>query len=221
MRICHRSRIIYFSIPKTGSESVRSLLDDINEEKIVTFPEINSRNQFYSHMRPHEVQTVFLKKGWDFEKYFKIATVRNPWSRLASLYKMVCRNRGDQWQGAFSDWIQTLDPTGRSTSHMPEKWYAHGTMSMINFLSDPEGQLLADQVFRVEDQSEALYETVATHVGEDVTEQGLAHTNKADHPYDWQKMYSPQDRGKVAELYADDIERFGYAFELCVNLGDG
>lgn len=213
MRISHRFRLVYFSIPKTGSESVRALLDPVSDEKIVTFPDVDERTPFHSHMRPYDVRTVFCKKGWEFDAYLKIATVRNPWARLASLYRMMCRNRGDQWKGTFSDWIQTLDPTGRSTSHMPEKWYAHGTMSMTNFLSDPEGQLLVDQVFRVEDQSAALSEMIATRVGEDLVEQGLAHRNKAEHPYNWQTMYSVQDQNRVADLYSDDVERFGYAFE--------
>jgi len=191
---------------------VRSLLDDINEEKIVTFPEINSRNQFYSHMRPHEVQTVFLKKGWDFEKYFKIATVRNPWSRLASLYKMVCRNNKNERQTSFSAWIETVDPSGQSTSNIPEKWYAHGLMSMTNFISSPEGRCMVDEVFRIEDQKDALCRKIAALTGGQMAQQDLIHINKAHQPYDWREMYSLKDRERVAELYADDINNFGYFF---------
>lgn len=214
MRISNRFHLIYFSIPKTGSEAVRSFLDPVSEEKIVKFPDVDAITPFHSHMRPFEAARVFGEKGWTFDAYFRIATVRNPWSRLASLYKMVCRNRGEQWAGSFSDWIQTLDPTGRSTSHMPEKWYAHGTMSMTRFLSDLEGRIMVDQVFRIEDQIDAMHHVIKERVGAHHLQHPVGHKNKADQPYDWRSMYTVRDRKSIAELYSDDIERFGYTFDM-------
>lgn len=88
-----------------------------------------------------------MGKGWNFDGYYKFATVRNPLARLASLYNMTRRNWGEQWDVSFSEWIKSLDPTGRSTSNMSEKWYAHGTMSMVKFLSGQNGNILVDTVF--------------------------------------------------------------------------
>ena len=193
---------------------MRVLLDSISEEKIVTFPEVDSRNQFYSHMRPCEAQIVFLQKGWDFDKYFKIVTVRNPWARLASLYKMVCRNHKQEWQSSFSEWIGSIDPSGHTTSNMPEKWYAHGVMSMTRFISSPEGRCMVNQVFKIEDQRNILCRTIAERTGTEIAQQGLAHTNKSPKPYDWRIMYSLNDRKQVAEMYADDIKNFGYSFDI-------
>jgi len=213
MRISHEFKLIYFSIPKTGSEAIRSLLDPVSEEDIVTFPDVCEMTPFHSHMRPYDTRHVFASRGWPFERYLRFATVRNPWARLASLYKMVCRNCGDQWGGSFSDWVQKLDPTGLSTANMPAKWYAHGTMSMTTFLSDPEGRSLVDQVYRVEDQTEVLHDMITARVGADRVEQRVEHKNKAERPYDWRSMYSTDSRDRIAELYADDIGRFGYTFD--------
>jgi len=212
MRISHKSHLIYFSIPKTGSESVREFLDPISEEKIVHFTEISESTPFYSHMRPCEVKNVFFKKGWNFDVYMRVATVRNPWARLASLYKMMCRNWGDRWQGTFAEWVYGLDPTGRSTNHMPEKWYAHGLMSMTNFLSDKNGELMVDRIFRIEDQTTDFHTLLITRAGAPLNEQRLMHTNQAEQSYEWQTMYSKETQAHVAELYADDIARFGYTF---------
>lgn len=213
MRISHDYKIIYYSIPKTGSETVRSFLDPVSDEGIVKFPEVDDTTPFYSHMRPFAVRKIFLGKGWNFDGYYKFATVRNPWARLASLYNMTRRNWGEQWDVSFSEWIKSLDPTGRSTSNMSEKWYAHGAMSMVKFLSDQNGNLLVDRVFRIEDEAEALYTDIHARVGLDRVQRGLGHRNRASKPYDWRSMYSLADRKEVLERYSDDIEYFGYSYE--------
>jgi hypothetical protein len=213
MRISHTLRIVYFSIPKTGSETIRNLLDPVSDEEIVRFPEINEKAPFYSHMRPCAARNTFNHKGWDFNDYHRFATVRNPWARLASLYKMTCRNWGQQWNISFSKWIEALDPSGHSTADMPEKWYAHGTMSMVKFLSDQNGNLLVNRVFRIEDQAEALYTDICARVGLVRIQHGLGHKNRASRPYDWRAMYSLADRRIISDLYADDIEHFGYSYE--------
>lgn len=212
MQINHKSRFIYFSIPKTGSESVRKLLSPIGEENIVHFPQITNNRPFYSHMRPVEVQSVFSKRGLNFEAYSSVATVRNPWARLASLYHMTCRNWGDRWQVSFEDWVENLDPTGRSTADMPEKWYAHGTMSMSQFLSNNDGCLLVNKIYRIEDQGDALYRMLAARFNGHILRDAIPHRNKADKTYNWRTMYSRRTQKIVAILYADDIERFEYNF---------
>ena len=113
----------------------------------------------------------------------------------------------------FSEWISSLDPSGQSTSDMPAKWYAHGTMSMTRFMSGPDGRLMVDEIFRIEDQRDALCRKISALTEGKVAEHDLSHTNKARQPYDWRDMYSSSAREMVAELYADDIRNFGYSFD--------
>jgi hypothetical protein len=90
MRISHKYKFIFFANPKTGSETVRKILDpyaDIRPE--YDFPIVSSSNPYYSHMPPIELKKVFLTKGLNFEEYFKFTMVRNPWARLVSLYEMI------------------------------------------------------------------------------------------------------------------------------------
>lgn len=217
MRISHNARLIYYAIPKTASQAVRTLLDPISDEPVVTYRNITAETPFYSHMRPCEAEAALRVQGRDFSGYFRFATVRNPWARLASLYKMATRNKAFQRPGAdFSDWLQTLDPSGAAYADMSEKWYAHGAMSMTTFLSDPQDGLLVDQVFRIEDQTGALQDALArqtARIGQ-ANQIGprLEQVNAAPRSYDWRQMYSNRDRQLVAERYADDIAGFGYAF---------
>ncbi len=55
MRISHRHRFVFFSNPKTGSESVRSLLDPYSDICGVPMWEMTAENPFYSHISPREV----------------------------------------------------------------------------------------------------------------------------------------------------------------------
>jgi len=212
MRISHKFQFIYFSIPKTGSESIRKFLDPISDQKIVQFPEIDNNNPYYSHMRPCEIQSVFQSRDLNYNLYTRLATVRNPWARIASLYKMTQRNWGDQLRLSFSEWIHTLDPTGNSTAHMPEKWYAHGVMSMKHFLTDQKGQIMVDKVFRIEDQTDELFEAFSLMTSGRFLNQKLFHMNKADQAYDWRSMYCQEAKKRVGDLYAEDIDLFKYMF---------
>src|SRR5690606_27928408 len=89
MQISHRYKFIFFSFPKTGSESVRELLDPYSDIRGIPYWNISEENPFYSHISPAEVKAIFQKNGWDYDEYFKFTFVRNPWARLVSLYNMI------------------------------------------------------------------------------------------------------------------------------------
>lgn len=213
MRIVQSRRLIYFSIPKTASESVRDMLDPFADIPIVTYPKITRATPFYNHMRPAEALPALEARGVEVSGWLRLATVRNPWARLASLYHMAWRNRRFPDPDRFGDWLAGLDPSGAADRHRPEKWYAHGVMSMTAFLSDAQGRLLVDRVFRVEDQATALCATLSDRL-ETVEPLPLPRINQARQSYDWREMYDdPADRDRVARLYAEDIARFGYTFD--------
>ena len=89
MRISHKNKFIFFSNPKTGSESLREMLNPHSEIFDVPYKNTNSENPFYSHISPVEVQQIFFEKGLDFDSYYKIVCTRNPFNRLVSLYEMI------------------------------------------------------------------------------------------------------------------------------------
>lgn len=90
MRISHKYKFIFFANPKTGSETVRKILDPYSDIKSdFDYPKITTQNPFYSHMPPKEVKVLFQERELNFDKYYKFTLVRNPWSRLVSLYEMI------------------------------------------------------------------------------------------------------------------------------------
>lgn len=211
MRISHGKRFIYFSIPKTASESVRAFLDPHSDETVVKFDQTTPQNPFYSHMRPLEARDVFSARGYCFKDYFRFVTVRNPWARLASFYQMMNRNRAFRWTGTYAEWLTTLDPA-RPAGDMPQRWYAYGMMSVDAFVSDAAGKLLVDAAYRIEDELPRMCADLSERLGQRIDMAALGQVNRAPRSYDWRDMYGPEERALVARLYADEIEQFSYDF---------
>ena len=151
MRISHRYRFIFLASPKTGSESMRAFLDPLSDVAGRPILETTDACPFYVHMRAIEVQKAFLRLGWSFDQYYRFVFVRNPWIRLVSLYNMICRlNRG--FVPSFESWLRTSKPDGEGGGgRSPERWRRHGTYSLESFAGDENGNLLVDDVFRLED----------------------------------------------------------------------
>lgn len=143
-RISHKHKFIFFSFPKTGSESVRSILDPYSDIKAVTKSEITKENPFYSHITPNETKKIFESKGWNYNEYYKFTCVRNPYERLMSLYKMKYKTFD---QNSFSKWVRTLRPN----SKIRGDWYKNGIITFKNFISDPDGNVLVDEVIKLEE----------------------------------------------------------------------
>ena len=137
--------------------------------------------------------------------------MRNPWARLASFYRMMNRNRAFRWEGRFADWLATLDPA-RPKGDMPERWYAHGMMSVAAFTADESGRALIDAAYRIEDEPPRMCADLGKRLGRRHETAALGHVNRAPISYSWREMYGSIERDLVARLYADEIARFGYDF---------
>jgi hypothetical protein len=223
VRISHRFRFIFFSFPKTGSVSVRRALDPVSEIKSTREGLIPGRRAIRGedgqwlipgHIAPRDLRTVFEQEGWPFDDYFKFTFVRNPWSRLVSLYRMVQENR----PGAppFGEWLLQTKPGGEgaaTTDGLPYLWEQYGTYTLDNFVCDENGKRLVDQVFRLEDI--ALFPEAMRKRGIPLklTQKGTVPRSNNKPAVDLDAYYaSPAFRAVVAARYAKDIKEFGYSY---------
>lgn len=150
MRISHKHKFILFSFPKTGSESLREMLDLYSDVKDVSFNDVTLDNPFYSHISPREMKLLFEKFNWDFDSYTKIVCVRNPYNRLVSIYEMIYRNY--PIKPPFQLWLKTIRNDGKGGGGKPhEKWRQYGTYSLINFISSENNEILVDRIIKLED----------------------------------------------------------------------
>jgi hypothetical protein len=232
LRISHRYRFVFFSNPKTGSESVRLMLDEYSDIKCVRLSERTPDFPFYDHMTPLELRAEFDKRGWDFEGYYRFTFVRNPWARLVSVYAAIL-DRGlagrlrdtanllSRWTfgrdraadvAGFRRWVRTVETSGRGGGGKPHhRFRRKGTWSIAAFVGDGEGDELVNEVIRLEDAAERL-PALARQLGlPDPDRISLPHVNVHRHPR-YVSFYDDDTAGHVARLYADDIARFGYRF---------
>lgn len=211
MRISHRHRFIFFANPKTGSSSVRQMLDPYTDvfsvkNRFAVTPE----NPFYPHMRPIEARDFFRRFGWDFDRYRKFTFVRNPWARLVSLYEHI--RRVEPGIEPFSQWLDSIRPHGQGGGGEDgQRWRKYGTYSLKHFVEDETGRSLVDRVIRLENIDRDLLPYLRS-IGIPVSLSAeILHRNRGP-VVDYTGHYCEETAQRVAELYRDDIEHYGYRF---------
>lgn len=217
MIISHTHRFIFFSNPKTGSESVRALLAPLNEEPIGAWRDRTTQHPFYAHMSPAEAQLSFADKRWPFEAYRRITCVRNPYPRLVSLYRMIAevdgvwklRRRLGLGQTSFPRWLQEVQPDGSGGGgRMHQRWRRFGAWSARTWTTDTKGNRLVTDILRLEHldtELSALLADMNLPVHDPLPRKNIRP------PTDWTRWYSPHTRALVAGRYAWDLKRFDYS----------
>lgn len=137
-------------------------------------------------VRAHEPE-LWARATWKF------AFVRDPWDRMFSLY----------WHGG-------------GTATMPfDEWCVKNKhrRGAGDLLTDDDGELLVDTVYRFEDYASALLD-IEARVG--VTPPWPIHANRPNPlkpPGSCRHLYTPEARDRIAEISAWEIERYGYRWD--------
>ena len=174
-RISHKHKFIFFAFPKTGSESIRQILDPYSDIKAVHRSKITKDNPFYTHITPEETKQIFMKKGWNYDEYFKFVFVRNTYSRLFSLYNMKFKN---SVRPKFSDWVLTLHPHSKERGN----WFLNGQLAFIDFISEKDANgnitILVDEVMKLEEINNQLAKLLFKI---NIPQQAIPHINKGNY----------------------------------------
>lgn len=146
----------------------------------------------FNHMSARLARDAIGVEAW--RSYFKFAIERNPWDAVVSLYYWKYKDRPelpdfDTYVG--EEWIEQLANNRR--------------MYRIR------GRLVADRVLR--------YENLDTELAEVWEKLGLPGApdlprakGQARPTGHYRELYSPASRDRVAGVFADSIEAFGYDF---------
>lgn len=129
----------------------------------------------------------------------KFAVVRNPWDRMVSDYFWMTKNRSPRPK--FGDWLSAL-------ANSEHKKRFHSNIDKYTI----DGELVLDQYIRFENLQQDL-EVCLSQIG--LTPLGplpkLKGGLRPTGPY--RNFYDRSRRAIVAELFAAEIEFFGYSFE--------
>jgi chondroitin 4-sulfotransferase 11 len=198
--VSHRYRCVFIHIRKNaGSSIVNSFPADADDEAGCGYGTDGTFDPGWSSAR--------------YPGYLVFAVVRNPWSRFISGWKWLCRrdyegkgNLGAQYyrQTGLAQLLRELPGTLPKRSHDRR----HLLWSQLDMLTDLDGRFVADFVIRYENL-EADYKLLCDRIGK--ADSSLPHRNRGtNRPY-WH-YFDDESRSRLAELFSNDIERFGYKF---------
>lgn len=214
MRISQRHKFIFFAFPKTGSEAVRFVLNPLSDVRGQTAEDVSLRDGeliLPTHIGPREFAAFSRGHGLRFDGYFRFMFVRNPWSRLVSLYRML-RTKRPLFPMTFLEWLAIARPDGAGGVVLDEpdqRWLRYGAYSVDAF-AGPKERRLVDRVYRMEDMALAIA---------DLKQRGIAipfdhaPTRNTRGPVDLNEYYpTSAARDTVASRYAKDIAEFRYHY---------
>lgn len=216
MLISDARRIIFVHVPKTGGVSIEgALLQHCTDaRKLLPSGKSIGRHAPLGRILRNEPQAL---------GYWSFGFVRNPWARLLSWYSMI-----DQWNhrhGPASGKPQGTGRTGMKEGN--EMWHAAAAysdfnefvvrgidelprvgVSQLTYLRAPKFGKEVDFIGRTEQLATDLA-VVQRRLG--VTPEAPPHRNKSRHG-SYRDYYGDEARDKVADAFAEDIERFGYTY---------
>ncbi|MEW6745221.1 MAG: sulfotransferase family 2 domain-containing protein [Planctomycetota bacterium] len=205
MRISHRYKFVFVSIPRTGSTSVRNCLKPYSD----IFSCGDRFSPYYHHIWARDLKHHFQEQAWEWDSFFKFAFVRNPWDRLVSLYHFGKPDRKlrytwdlARWDPStalsFEDWIIALAQARQKPRFLRQ----------VDQITDANGMLLLDFVGRLENinrDAKKVFERIG--IREEVPV-----VNRTEHRH-YSEYYTGRALSLVQEFCRTDIEMFGYRFE--------
>ncbi len=211
MLISRSKKFLFIHIQKTAGRSFEAVLKD-------NIPDLENFMGTHDHALWAREQI-----GDEWQDYYKVAFVRNPWDRLVSWYTMIKEKGTLTWQKRifgkrrYNDLTQYVLANSNSFEEFLYKCTEtiddiDGKKSILynqlDYLTDEEGALIVDFVGRFEDLN-GDSNKVFQNLGLDKV--SLPHKNSSKHR-DYRTYYTEETREEVGRRYARDIEFFGYEF---------
>jgi hypothetical protein len=197
-------RTILVAVPKVGGNSLIDAIYGTDGARVL------------DASAQHKPALVFkLFDAARFADYFKIAFVRNPWDRLVSAYAFLeAGGKHDvdaQWSrrfiapsGGFGGFVRRLSlQSGFRRAVMRSPHF----IPQSRFVCDENNAMSMDFLGRFE----RMDEDFAKLSGQLGLTAALPQSNISEHaPY--QDYYDDETRRLVGEIYAEDVQNFGYDF---------
>jgi hypothetical protein len=202
-----RAGVLFVDIPRTSSSSIRTELAahfgfPFGKANVTQDPSGDSQG-YEDHLTAVQWQQRLGAHTWAALHRFSI--VRNPWDRQRSFYAWRCsRFASCRLDLSFEAYLEALHRHRCQGEPSPLFAYPPSAMSCLDFLQDPAGLLLVDEVFQFERRQQAML-SLSQRLGFRL---GSCHIQQVrdSGPGIW----SGRLRRLVAETFSDDLAAFGY-----------
>lgn len=209
--ISHHHKCIFVHIPKVAGQSVEHVfLNELGLTWETRAPLLLRPNDQpalgpprLAHLKAAEYVSCRYVPQEMYDSYFKFSFVRNPWSRMISLYRYL----GYEGKFEFSSFIKN---EFRTIVFQEMNWFV---CPQSDYLCNEAGDLIVDYVGRFEDL-QLGFDEVCRNIG--LTPIALPHVNATPRQSparpSWRDYYDEGAAEVIAELYRRDIELLGYQF---------
>ena len=216
MIISFKHNFIYWRAMKVaGSSVVQALGEHCGENDIVNTPRledvikegrsVNQRNfeHFFPHMPIDEAKRI---ANIDWDSFFKITTVRNPWDMTVSMYWTEISNglTFQEWleqeSRSVHQWVNKLSEFELSFAYTEDYYFK-------------DGKRIADHYLRyenLESDTARILKKFGLEMGN--MKYPTAKANFRENPAHYTEYYDSETRQIIEEGYAGDIKKFGYEF---------
>lgn len=172
-------KFIYYNVPKNASTTLREF--------------------FFNNENKHSTAPPSMK----LKDYYKFAIVRNPWSRMVSIWREFIKpSRIEQLSKSGVFIVSTI--SFRDFIKLTLEFDNHHWQPQSDFI--PEN---TDFIGRFENFEED-FNIICEKIG--VARCEVPHSNKTNHAH-YVEYYDDDTRELVGKMFSGDIERFGYSFE--------
>lgn len=212
--ISYTHKCIFIEVPKTGSTSIRSIIGspqtphlDINEVRrelsyqVSWYKKITGIRSLAYNISPKFVRRIYGEHI--FNSYYKFGFVRNPWSRVVSLYnrKEGIQMRNELSFDEFVDWINLSSDTCIHPS--PKK-------NQLDWFLDQNQEVAVDFIGKFENLNED-WEIIRKKLGVDkkLPHKNINQSSDRKHYTDY---YTEKTKDIIREKFIKDIEYFNYKF---------
>lgn len=213
--------VIFIAIPKTGTTTVRTQLKQLGIPLIKSFHlDISQvKDLIYLYMLKENLgtnktfpignilsdQELRQKAEEIFKSFFKFSAVRNPWARAVSLYHRgeAIRLKNRMTFDEFCDNHKyASDTCSQPTLHK----------NQLDWLTNNNGQLLTDFVYKVEEYDKAIDVIRDRTNGKLILDKIKLNKNPNSMSSNYRKMYNDRTRKLIEKRFEKDIDFFKYTF---------
>lgn len=214
LKLAKKPKAVFIRVPRTGGTSINKALRELGSRDFKRIDQVKYRfaqqgPASFSHMDYLRlVEEGFVSSSYD-QNAFKFTIVRNPYSRMVSLFAYY-KKFGDLHQKTSFETFCSLLTTdaideiglynvnGMSQCQPQSKWITNG-----------KGELFPDYIGRFESLDDS-FNFIAKKIG---LKTALPNINATQHsPY--QKYYNDESAEIVYNYYRQDFDLLGYSKEL-------
>lgn len=219
-----KKNLIFIHIPKTGGCSIENvLMKDFlkknDKQGSLKFDEELKKNmvknkKWAQHFSLQEIELHY--KVESIEEAIKFTVVRNPWNRAVSEYLYMikmggcnCSNKKEKIPKNFFEYVCS----GFSCS-----WKNH-VLPQTNFLKNKQGRVDMNFIARFEnfeEDVENIFKKIGVSSELTLPKFNASFNNYLKYTQPYWSFYNKKTKRIIENMYAEDIETFGYEFPFSI-----